>query len=178
MENSTRKICSNCQYLRDFGIFDLGFRCMNVNNSPRKGDFLEVSKLDYTCTFFKAMDQFNPIEFDPIKDNKNREKHGISLGRAIDILKDLRIFQMVSTKDKWEDFSKVDFEELAIEKNTGNTDPLRGMVFGHIDGELYMFAYTFRHEIGDMKYRVISLRKANEKERQMYQEMQNLADEE
>jgi uncharacterized DUF497 family protein len=149
---------------------------MNVNNCPKQGDFLIVPSLTFSCSYFSSVKDFDPIEFDPNKDKKNQERNSISLARTIDILNDLKKFQLVTDKDKWEDFSKIDFDKEEIPKNTGNLDPIRGLVFGHIDGKLHVFAYTFRHEIGDMKYRVISLRRASDKEREMYEAIQNSND--
>ncbi|MGE4232034.1 MAG: BrnT family toxin [Bacteriovoracia bacterium] len=165
--------CARCQYLRDFRSLKLGLRCFNINNSPKPGNFLEITSTNYSCNYFKPIDLFNPIEFDPKKDKINEEKHGISLVRAADILADPKNLQILSPKEKWEDFSNLNFEDEGIEKNTRNLDPIRGTIIGHIDKELYLMVYTFRHEIGDMKYRVLSLRRANKKEVKMYHQVRN-----
>ena len=169
------RVCNKCQYLRDFTNFngaDLGLRCMNPLNSPTPGDFPIVVSPDYSCDYFKPFEDFDLIEFDPNKDKKNKEKHGLSLDLAREILNDPQKFQMIEMPDKWEKIDLEDFEEKGIPKNTGNCDPIRGKYFGHLsDGKLYVFIYTFRHEIGDMKLRVISLRRASEDERKMFENL-------
>jgi uncharacterized protein len=146
---------------------------MNIKNAPTPGDFFVIPHSNHSCDHFKDGEDFDQIEFDPNKDVKNQDKHGISLSKAREILADPFKLQVVSDSAKWEDFSKINFEKLNIPKNTGNLDPIRGLVFGHIDNKLYVFAYTFRHEIGDTKYRVISLRRASEEEREMYNSLRN-----
>jgi uncharacterized DUF497 family protein len=171
------KTCNRCQYFRDFTSLNganLGLRCMNPLNSPIQGDYLIVSSPNYFCDYFKYAEDFDPIEFDPRKDKKNIENRGLSLGLAREILCDPKKIQMVEMPDKWEKFDLEEFEEKGIPQNTGNCDPIRGKYFGHLsDGKLYVFIYTFRHEIGDMKLRIISLRRASEDERKQYHDLLN-----
>lgn len=75
------------------------------------------------------------IEFDPDKDAANRDKHGISLARAVD-LADV----IVVSDDRFE-------------------EP-RFRLYGFIDGDAYCAAITLRRDA----IRVISLRRAHAKE--------------
>lgn len=81
---------------------------------------------------------------------------------------------MVEMPDKWEKIDLVEFEEKGIPLKTGKCDPIRAKYFGYInDSKLYVFIYTFRHEIEDMKRRIISLRRASDYERNQYHDLLN-----
>lgn len=81
------------------------------------------------------------IEFDPEKDRKNVEKHGISLARAADM------------------------EILAFLKDERNAyGEERYRAWGLIDGEQHALAFTFREKM----VRAISLRRAHKKEFKRY----------
>ncbi|MEQ1549121.1 MAG: BrnT family toxin [Chakrabartia sp.] len=75
------------------------------------------------------------IEFDPEKNAINRDKHGISLARAVD-LSDI----------------------IAVED--GRYGEARFRLYGQIDGEWYCAAVTQRADA----VRIISLRRAHSKE--------------
>jgi len=79
------------------------------------------------------------IEFDPAKDAVNRDKHGISLARAVDL------------------------EVLAYVEDDRFEEP-RFRLYGLIDGVAYCAAGTERDE----KVRIISLRRAHAKEMKRY----------
>jgi uncharacterized protein len=79
------------------------------------------------------------IEFDPDKDERNKEKHGISLRRA----EDLDIHAALTAKDERFDYGED-----------------RHVAIGPIGGEIYVLVYTWRGS----KVRAISLRRASEKE--------------
>lgn len=81
------------------------------------------------------------IEFDPAKDEINVEKHGISLGRAID----MEILRIIFD----------DRIEYGEERMLG---------FGLIDEKPHCICFTERNGI----VRVISLRRAHEKEYKRY----------
>jgi len=81
------------------------------------------------------------IEFDPSKDDVNRAKHGISLGRARDL-------DMLAVMPD----TRVDYGEA------------RFRAWGIIDGAVYCLAFTTR---GD-RVRAISLRRAHDKEVKRY----------
>lgn len=83
------------------------------------------------------------IEFDPEKDRKNIEKHGISLAHAAEL--EILTF-------------------LKDERNAYGEERYRA--WGLIDGEQHTLAFTFR----DGKVRAISLRRAHKKEFKRYVE--------
>ena len=83
------------------------------------------------------------IEFDPLKDAANLEKHGISLQMAADM--DL------STSIVIEDYRR-DYGER------------RFSAYGHIGGRLHVLWFTMRGQV----VRVIGLRKANDRERRRH----------
>jgi uncharacterized protein len=75
------------------------------------------------------------IEFDPEKDAINREKHGISLARAVD-LSDIIVVE------------------------DGRYNEARFRLYGQIDGEWFCAAVTPREDA----VRIINLRRAHSKE--------------
>ncbi len=79
------------------------------------------------------------ITFDPGKDVVNREKHGLSLARAVEI--DLGSATVLA--DHRQDYGEP-----------------RWRAYGMMDGRLHMLAFTVR----DGVLRAISLRRANAKE--------------
>jgi uncharacterized protein len=79
------------------------------------------------------------IEFDPDKDAINLEKHGISLGHAINLS------DVVAVEDQR--YSEARFR-----------------LYGRIDGEWYCAAVTLRDDI----VRIINLRRAHDKEVKRY----------
>ena len=79
------------------------------------------------------------IEFDPIKNAANIQKHGISLARAIDM------------------------NILAVVEDSRFDEP-RFRAYGTLDGEAYCLAFTLRADVT----RVISLRRAHLKETKRY----------
>ncbi|PLY10035.1 MAG: hypothetical protein C0626_07085 [Arcobacter sp.] len=155
--------CTSCQYYRDLTFFNLGLRCMNKINSPKSGDFM-VIKDSYFCEHYVEF-QDNQFEWDENKNQKNIEKHGISFNRIYDLFADQHMVQQVEQPNKWEDLSNLD---ESVERNEGNLDPIRAKLTGSIDGKIYTAIYTFRDEVGKMRYRIISLRRAQKKEIQFY----------
>lgn len=85
------------------------------------------------------------LEFDPEKDRQNVRKHGISLARFADMNED----SYLSARDERD----YDGEE-------------RWTFFGLIDATLYCAVITYR----DHRSRIISLRRATKRERQLYDE--------
>ena len=85
------------------------------------------------------------LEFDPAKDRENVRKHGISLARFADMDED----SYLSARDDRD----YDGEE-------------RWIFFGLIDARLYCAVITYREDC----YRIISLRRATNRERQLYGE--------
>ena len=79
------------------------------------------------------------VEFDPAKDRRNRTKHGVSLERAIEF----------------------DLEQSLVEVDDRHAyGESRWTAYGELDGRLYVLVFTLRAQVT----RVISLRKANERE--------------
>lgn len=84
------------------------------------------------------------IEFDPLKDQVNRVKHGLSLEAARDM-----------------DFDSA----LKFTDERHAYGEIRWLAIGPISGRLHVLVYTVRGAI----VRAISLRKANERERTRYE---------
>ena len=85
------------------------------------------------------------IEFDPDKDARNRRMRGISLARAETLLQGFVVAQVDERREYGE---------------------TRTVAIGEIAGVEFTCVYTRRGE----SYRVISLRRASRKERDVYQE--------
>lgn len=136
---------------------------MNKKNSPKVGGFLEINN-SYCCEDYVEYKE-NKFEWDENKNLKNIEKHGISFDRIQDLFADQDLVQMVEKPSKWEDLSKLD---ESVERNEGNMDPIRGKLTGTIDGKAYTAIYTFRDDIAKMRYRIISLRRAQDNEIKFY----------
>ena len=83
------------------------------------------------------------IEFDPAKDETNLLEHGLSFN----------------------DFEGFDDEPLELIDNRADYGEVRFRSFGRIDGVGYMIVYTIRN--GAM--RLISFRRAHEKEMRRYE---------
>jgi len=83
------------------------------------------------------------VVFDPEKDRANRQKHGLSLARAEEM-----------------DFATA----MIVIDDRFPYGEIRYRALGLIEGRLHMLVYTRR----DGQRRAISLRKANRKERQRY----------
>jgi uncharacterized DUF497 family protein len=83
------------------------------------------------------------IEFDPNKDRANRLKHGVSLGLAAE----MDLGAAVIEPDRRRGYGEARFVALGL-----------------ISGRLHLLAFTMRGEV----MRVISLRKANSRERRRY----------
>ncbi len=165
--------CSTCKYFKDFTAFNIGLRCLNEGNRHRPGDFMIVPSSNYTCTRYKLNNPKDRFEWDPNKNESNKQKHGIGFEKVIDIYNDPHQIQMAEVPKKWEKINESEFETKGIEQNEGNLDPVRGKIIGTTDGKVYTFVYTFRHNFGDMTYRIISLRRASEDERQVYDSFKN-----
>ena len=138
---------------------------MNRRNSPKPGDFLIVPSSSHSCEYYLEYKKENQFEWDESKNRKNIEKHKISFECIYDLFHDKNMLQTIEQPHKWEDLSKLD---ASVEKNEGNMDPIRGKLVGDIDGKLYTAIYTLRDEIGKMRYRIISLRRAKKNEIKFY----------
>ena len=83
------------------------------------------------------------IEFDPDKDQSNRDKHGVSLADA----------------------ERMDLDAASVVADERRSyGAVRRQAYGLIDGRLHVRVFTMRGEV----MRVISLRKANAREVRRY----------
>lgn len=159
--------CLTCQYFADFTDLGMGIRCMNKMNSPREGDFMTINDLNYSCSHYFVYSSDRLFEWDENKNESNKNKHGIGFARVHDLIKDEHMLQMVEKPEKWEDLSTLPDH---VEKNEGNADPVRGKWIGVIDEKIFTAIYTFRGAIGEMRSRIISLRRADGNECNAYEE--------
>ena len=88
------------------------------------------------------------IEFDPEKDAANRGKHGVSLAFGAEVLADPGRLEILDVR--------FDYAEE------------RFVAYGMSQGRVYVCVYTER---GDMR-RIISVRKANDRETERYRQTQ------
>ena len=84
------------------------------------------------------------VEFDPAKNGINRDKHGIDLSLAAE-------FEFETALEKVDD--RREYGEI------------RYQAMGYIAGRLHLMVYTMRGDV----VRVISLRKANQREIEEYE---------
>ncbi|MDP3801176.1 BrnT family toxin [Brevundimonas sp.] len=89
------------------------------------------------------------IDFDPEKDKANIAKHGVSLSRAADFVLEE---SLIEADDRF------DYRER------------RWIAYGDLDGRLYVLVFVVRDDMT----RVISLRKANERERRHVEQQRRL----
>ena len=85
------------------------------------------------------------LEFDPAKDRQNVRKHGISLARFADM-----------DESSW----------LQARDDRDYGGEVRWIIYGLIKSTLYCAVITYRAET----HRIISLRRANRRERKLYEE--------
>jgi uncharacterized DUF497 family protein len=86
------------------------------------------------------------IEFDPEKDAGNLEKHGVSLAFAGEVLADTDRLDILDVR--------FDYAEE------------RFVTYGLAENRVWVCVFTLRGEV----YRIISVRKANERETQRYRQ--------
>lgn len=91
------------------------------------------------------------IAFDPLKETANLAKHEMSLAWAADILADPGLVKRV---DRRQDYG----EERIV-------------AYGSVDGRVFAVVYTLREQ----SIRVISVRRANARERTYYDQGQAIA---
>ena len=84
------------------------------------------------------------IEFDPAKNAANIQKHGIDLAFAVDVLADPFVVSIVDAR-----------------RNYGET---RWISLGEVLGRVYVVIHTRRKHVS----RIISVRKANDRETSAY----------
>ncbi|MBI1263572.1 MAG: BrnT family toxin [Alphaproteobacteria bacterium] len=84
------------------------------------------------------------LEYDPEKDDANRDKHGVSLGFALEVLADRNRVDVLDTR--------FDYGEE------------RFVTYGFAQGRVWVCVYAPRQDA----VRIISVRKANEREIHRY----------
>ncbi|WBQ13295.1 BrnT family toxin [Hyphomonadaceae bacterium BL14] len=85
------------------------------------------------------------LEYDPDKDDANRDKHGVSLGFALEVLADPGRVDVLDTR--------FDYGEE------------RFVTYGFAEGRVWVCVHASRSGAA----RIISVRKANERETQRYE---------
>jgi uncharacterized DUF497 family protein len=160
--------CGTCKYLGDLSKIGQGLICFNTNNKPPKEDIMRIFDINFICNYYSRRNIQDRFEWDPAKNKLNIEKHGIGFERAIDIFKDPNQIQMPVDPSKWEKLSEELFSTKGVARNEDNTDRVRGQIIGMIEGKVYTYVYTFRNDIGNLTSRIISLRRANAKEIEIY----------
>ena len=85
------------------------------------------------------------VEFDASKDLKNQEKHGVSLAFGAEVLADANRLEILDVR--------VEYSEE------------RFIAYGMVEGRVWVCVFTRRANV----YRLISVRKANERETRRYQ---------
>ena len=86
------------------------------------------------------------VEFDASKNVKNQDKHGVSLAFGAEVLADANRLELLDVR--------VDYAEE------------RFIAYGMVKGRVWVCVYTRRADV----YRLISVRKANERETRRYQD--------
>lgn len=118
--------------------------------------------------FIEINTQRTRWEWDDKKNYRNIEKHGISFQDAVSALEvDNRSVRLVSKS--WESLDSLDYEELGIQRTIANTDPVRDTYLFEMSGNTWVLVSTMRGELGLMTQRVISVRRARDNERSMYE---------
>ena len=108
------------------------------------------------------------LEWDPKKNESNKTKHHIGFEKAEELLSSGFVLQEIVHPDKWEDINEEDFEAKGIEKNFGNLNPVRSKLIGMIDSKIFTCIGTFRNDLQNLTYRIISLRRAHQDESKRY----------
>lgn len=89
------------------------------------------------------------FEWDPVKATNNERKHGLSFIEAVSIFDD--------------PFA------LTIQDEKHSTKEKRFWLVGDADGQVMIVVFTLRKITDDWTYRLISARKANKRERALYE---------
>ncbi|MFC0268148.1 BrnT family toxin [Kushneria aurantia] len=84
------------------------------------------------------------IDFDPVKDGNNRDKHGVSLTKGAAVLADPERLEMLDIR-----FTHIEERLIA---------------YGKVGERVWVCVFTMREQI----HRIISVRKANERETRRY----------
>lgn len=123
---------------------------------------------EYCDKFFEFDPHRARWEWDENKNNQNIEKHGISFQDAVSALdSDEKSIRTLSRN--WESLDSLDYEKAGIQRTAANTDPVRDQyIFSH-EGKIWVLISTLRGELGLVKERVISVRRARSTEQALYE---------
>ncbi|WP_165921699.1 BrnT family toxin [Sulfuricurvum sp. IAE1] len=125
-----------------------------------------------SCSLFIPYDSTRPKwEWDEKKNKINSEKHGIDFNEAVQACDaDPKALRIPAPKPdtQWEKLEGLNFDELGIDKNKGNLDPVRDWyLFSHWD-KVWKMVTTLRGEQGLMTQRIISVHRAKPDEEELY----------
>lgn len=116
---------------------------------------------------------FNPQrsqwEWDDNKNQKNIKKHGISFEEATSALDSDKNSLRYVSKSR-EPLDSLDYEKAGIPRTFANTDPWRDQYLFKYDGKVWILVSTLRHELGLTTQRVISVRRARDDEKSLYEQ--------
>lgn len=166
--------CGTCKYIGK-NLFRItgNLFCLNEDNRIKYGQLFCIPNLFYCCKNYKAFNLKDKFEWDESKNVSNKKKHNLGFELALEIYNDPFHLRVVQTPDKWEKIDESKFDKFEIEPNIGNSDPVRGKIIGKVGSKIYTFVYTFRHNLGELAIRVISLRIANNSEVKSYNSFYN-----
>lgn len=169
--------CSNCTFLIDFRDSSFSMpdgvltRCGKESRKMAGGwpPPIHQPKIE-SCFLFRPYDSTRTKwEYDEKKNKINSEKHGIDFNEALKACNaDPKALRIQSTK--WEKLEGLNFDELGIDKNTANLDPVRDLHLFTAKNEVWKMVTTLRGEIGLTVQRVISVHRANQNEIELYQQ--------
>lgn len=160
------KKCGNCVSYKDMTKYGLTTLCLKEVKDNNYSTWKTITENMDACPAHIDLETFDFLEWDEKKNQINIGKHGISFNRAIEILSDPANPKITSLEQ--EDIDVDEFIKKGIPLNEGNLDPFRDEILGLIDGKVHVLVTTFRHSFEQMKYRVISLRRADDKVDQFY----------
>lgn len=160
------KKCGDCVSFRDLTNYGLGTLCLKEVKENNYSHWQIITESTDACSSHIDLSTFEFLEWDEVKNQKNIKKHSISFKRAHEILSDLANPRIISKKKEPIDIPE--FKKNGIPLNEGNLDPYIDETLGLIDGKVHMVVTTFRHSFEQLKYRVISLHRASDKEELFY----------
>jgi uncharacterized DUF497 family protein len=146
--------------------YQLGTLCLKQVKESNYSSWQSITEQTEACPSHLELRTFKAIEWDEEKNQINIKKHKISFERAHEILSDPANPRIIAEKKEKIDIE--DFKKKGIPLNEGNLDPYRDEILGLIDGKVHVLVTTFRHSFEQMKYRVISLRRADDKAELFY----------
>jgi uncharacterized DUF497 family protein len=123
-----------------------------------------------SCPFFVPdASERQKWEWNEAKNNTNINKHDINFEEAIKACEaDPKALRIQSTQ--WDKLEGLDFDELGIDKNAANLDPIRDLHIFIAKDKVWKMVTTLRGERGLMVQRVISVYRASSKEIELYQQ--------